>query len=372
MIATNGFGAITRGANTAGPKQPVGVDGFSTHYFFGGDSMKVLLLAPDYTHAKSWTHEHFRQEIARQHEVRRHTGSGEKYVPLIVSDWCPDLILVGNLQFSVEYVGLDVLDIPKVAVVTDYFPRHYDYKNKILRRHDFDAVFFSQTQFVDAFYEFQRKGRVPAKTQAFWLPFSVDTKVYRGGVKAERPWDVTFIATDHPFEYPNRKRVVELLRSCEGNNFVRLVENPNGYECPTGALLHNKYAELLKKSKICVTSNDQHGCVNIKHLEFAAAGALVMTDRPKDFGAMGFVEGIHYAGYEDPEELPELLRHWLGAYEERFEIAREGQDLVMQSHNNQFRVGQLIARIIMAFGTCSVHVPAVDGENAPGDIDVQS
>lgn len=315
--------------------------------------MKVLLLAPDYTHAKSWTQEHFRQEIARQHEVVRCTGAGDTHVPNLVAEHNPDIVLVCNLQFSVEYTGLDEVGksgISTVAIVTDYFPRHHKYKNKILKRHAFDAVFFSQTKFVDAFHAFKRKGKVPKKTLPFWLPFSIDPAIYHADVKADRPWDVTFCCADHPFEYPNRQRVAEVLRHCDGNNFVRLVENDDGLERPAGAILHGAYAELLQKSKICVTSNDQHGCVNIKHLEFAAAGALIVTDVPRDFGRMGFVEGVHYVGYEKAAELLDLLRYWLGEYHRRFEIASEGQELVVQSHGNASRVESLFYCITNGLG----------------------
>jgi len=313
--------------------------------------MRILLLSPDYRFSKAIGSELFRDEIARQHEVVRVTGPAElnptervdvrKLMNEHGDEASFDLLLVHHLQFSQQYDGIAGLNIPTCCWMVDYFPRHRDYKNNIINRHDFDCVFVTQQTFVP---ECQRNWPdQPYRVQ--WLPFSVDPLYFYRSADKPRVLTYSALFSAHAFEYPNRAYVIQILQDIKRYNpeveyFARLVEQPQD------GVYHKAYARMLGNSKMGVASLDQHGSCNMRHYEIPMAGAMLLTDGPpRDFEALGFREGEHYVLYKRPVDLYEVINYYLDHDDERLEIARAGQELVLKRHTNEIRV-QEMTRII--------------------------
>ena len=322
--------------------------------------LTILLLSRDYRRASAWTFEHLCDEIASQHHVARSRGApGETNVEkLIGGDDSPrfDCVLACHLQFTKGWSGIDKArehGIPTACIVNDYFPRHYDYKDEIVRRHQFDALLFSQRAFVDIARERQSAGHLPSHTRMEWLPFSVDGSIYyqypSGNIELERVYDVTAIMSGHPFEYPNRPAAFGALHNFKINNpnyscMFKFVDNPNGLEYSGDGIYHQAYVDILKRSKIVIGSVDQHGSCNIRNFEACATGAMLLTDGPpNDFEALGWQDGVSYVGYRDCVDLIDKVRYYAdpARQDERERIAWAGWNLVAKRHNNVVRVREL-------------------------------
>lgn len=260
-----------------------------------------------------------------------------------------DVILACGLQYTKNWTGMANVDIPSACVVTDYFPRHYDYKDELIRRHNFDLVFMSQRAFVDVAQERQAAGKLPAHTRFVWLPFSVDWGVY--GVSLadydKKDIDVTAIMSGHPFEYPNRPALFEALSKWAGDNpqyktCFKFVDNPSGLEYTGTGIYHEQYVDILKRSKIVIGSCDQYSSANIRIFEAMAAGALYMTDGPpKDMGALGLSYFFDYEPYGDNDSLIDKLSFYLEYEDSRMTAAMYGQSQTGKHHTNTIRVQQM-------------------------------
>jgi hypothetical protein len=330
--------------------------------------LRILLLARSFLRSKAWTKEHFVQEIARQHIAFRDEGMTRKRVCDLVDNAGGkdnvDVILACGLQYTKNWKGMAEVDIPSACVVTDYFPRHYDYKDEFIRRHDFDIVFMSQRAFVDVARERQAVGRLPAHTRFVWLPFSVDWGMYGTSLSDydKKDIDVTAIMSGHSFEYPNRPALFEALNKWAADNpqyntCLKFVDNPNGLEYTGTGIYHEQYVDILKRSKIVIGSCDQHRSVNIRIFEAMAAEALYMTDGPpKDMGALGLFNSFDYEAYDDHDILMDKLSFCLKKSAYRHVKAMNGQTQVRRFHTNTIRVQQMTAHLSELITNEALHV----------------
>lgn len=316
--------------------------------------MRVLVLAANYRNAKAWGHETFLDEVARQHTVVRPANPRGLDVPAFTDEHGPfDVVLVQHLQFSDEYRGLGIVGAVTVCLVEDYFPRHITLKNTLLSKHEFDMVFLSQRSFVTAAETLRYCHQLPDDQRYAWLPFSVDPDTFFAPCLEQRRFAASFVACDHPFEYPNRRAVAESLAlrdTTYGERFVRLTPNPIGVECPKGVVFQREYADLLRVSRVGVASIDRHGSCNLRHFEIPLAGSVLLTDGPpNDFAALGFVEDVHYVKYSGVNEMLDKLRYLAEWPDVASEIALAGQRLVAGNHTHRVRVKQMFDEIRKTF-----------------------
>lgn len=322
--------------------------------------MRILLLAPrfGYNLSKAWTSNHFCHEIESVADVIwvdtlavPRTGI-DRNAAWLAEYHRADMVIVWRLQFAKHYEDIDKVTVPTVCFVEDYFPRHYEVKNEWLTRHGFNLVFFSQNYFLDEARAAQSRGELPSSTRFSWLPFAVDANIYSGRPKADRPWDVTFLALDHqdPATYPNRRAVhgelKRLVQERVGSVvFNQLIPNPAGRVDPGGGVYGYEYVELLKSSKILVCSLDRYGSCNYRHFEGMACGCCVLTDGPpKDADKLGF-SSENLALYNLPGDLNRTITGLLGSEGARLELAQSGRSLILERHSTTKRVAQMFAEI---------------------------
>jgi hypothetical protein len=307
--------------------------------------MKIVVVAADYSLAKAWGHELFIDELRQQHHVYRVFGR-EANVMAAVTAYEPDFVLVQHLQFSARIKGLSDCPTPTVCLVEDFFPRHVRQKASILAQHDFDLVLFSQNDFIRTATAIRRHMDIHAEQKHAWLPFSVDRDTFFCPVDTHRRFCASFVACDHPYEYPNRREIATALASWQstyGEVFVCLSPNPSGYERPNGILYQQEYVGLLQNSAIGIASLDRYNSCNLRHFEIPAAGAMLLTDGPPDdFACLGFIENEHYVRYSGTQEMIAKLQLYTENWMARDEIARNGQALVLERHTHAVRVKELI------------------------------
>ncbi len=109
----------------------------------------------------------------------------------------------------------------------------------------------------------------------------------------------------------------------------------------------DEMAALYGDSRIVVnvSRDDWPQDANMRCFEAMAAGALLVTRVPTELSAFGFAEGIHFAGYQDGDEVAPVVERLLADDEGRLAIARRGHELVRRAHTYDARVQTILEAV---------------------------
>lgn len=299
--------------------------------------MRVLWIGPNYRHRFNFHHELLADEAARQHDVIRYGhsidntpactywGEGTR-VPDLVDMYQPDLVVCQHPRHCQQYTGWENVEVPKIALVVDYFPRNIKYKTPILR--PFDLTLFPERLMV-------RWAKVE-RLNAAWLPFAVDTNVFRP-LDLSKRYHAMVCYSAHTDEYPNRIAVHGAVRDLNVYHPVFALALFNNRD----KIYHEDYVRLINKSYLAVTSNDKWGSVNLKHLEYMACGTVMLTEEAEDFKELGIIAGEHYIQYAHPKDVPDLISHYLEHPELTKPMAEKARALVVKHHDVSVRIKQM-------------------------------
>lgn len=161
-----------------------------------------------------------------------------------------------------------------------------------------------------------------------WLPLACDQELH-GTVPGSPPtWDVAFVGTDGGLP---RKFYLQILRERYPNSFI-------------GPADYTKMAAIYSQARLGFNYSIGRE-VNMRIFEVMAANTLLMTNAPEgdDLQRLGFEERRHLVCYRTPQQLLELMDHFLARPDERGAIARAGAALVRARHTYVHRVKQLLA-----------------------------
>jgi len=295
--------------------------------------MKILLLSPDQLGRYNWGHQLFRNEIGKHHDVVYYGDGYKGYNKRSVADVIKqyndvDIILTYGYRYTLPFGNFKVpAHMKRVHIVIDLFPPHPGgYKGSFNQY----KPFISDTTF-DLFFVRQRVQREYLKqlgctVQSEWLPFSVDTNIYKKTDLA-KVYDVITSSTSRADIYPNRIPVKQLVKSMN-------------LKAVTGRVTHGEYVRYINKSKIAIISTNVFNSPNMKFTEFTSCGTFVLADKPQDFDELGFKDGEHLVLYKDISDLKDKIKYYLNHDEEREEIAINGMNFVRKNHNNVVRVNQ--------------------------------
>jgi len=247
-----------------------------------------------------------------------------------------DLLIVQHPRHCMSYRGIQSIKLPKIAILTDYFPWTYPQKHDFMSYNGIDLALFPEQYMIANAEHFKANLVLPKRLKTAWLPFWVDYEEYKGLAPGIQ-YDVTALFSGaNSGVYPNRRAVIQALESLTDLTvFARLVTDGSN------KVRGSRYPELLASSAIVVTSNDKFGSVNFKHFEIPAAAALMISDRALDFESLGFIAGEHYVEYSAPSELPGLIHHYLDYSTEAAWIAHQGHQLVSTRHTAKQRCAEL-------------------------------
>jgi hypothetical protein len=148
----------------------------------------------------------------------------------------------------------------------------------------------------------------------------------------ERRYEVGWVGRSGSAIYRTRDRVLDALTS-------RFVMND-----ALRRYTPEEMAAIYRASKIVVnvSRDDYPHDANMRCFEAIASGALLLTQLPTELAGLGFEEGVHFAGYRDAAEVPELVARWLARDEERTAIAARGRSLVLREHTYDARVATIL------------------------------
>ncbi len=310
--------------------------------------MRILWLGPNYTYRYNRVHEHLPKAAAQVYDIIRYGhamdggppceywGDGV-HVPRLVEKYGPiDVLILQHPRHCPMYTGLAEVKIPKVCIVTDYFPWNYGFKNRFVDENRFDLAVFPEQWMAREASLYARFWKPNAKVA--WLPFWANTSVFKP-LSIRKTYDVmALFSGDIRGGYPNRAAVIATIRSMVGTGlryYAKLLLSHDG------KVTGDNYVRLINEVRIAITSNDRFGSVNFKHFEFPSCGTLMFSDKAKDFEALGFIAGEHYVEYREPPDLPELIRFYLCNDAERARIEQNALVLVQSRHTVQHRVVKL-------------------------------
>lgn len=134
--------------------------------------------------------------------------------------------------------------------------------------------------------------------QSEWLPCAYDEKQHYDKGLA-RPGEVVIVGAN----YGPRFELVEFLR---GRGVDVLA---------TTGPIYEEYNALYNMAKIALVKSVK-GDLAMRVFENMAQGCLVVADRAPDIAKAGFVDGVHYLGYDSPAECHAAIswaRHNWGA-----------------------------------------------------------
>jgi len=302
------------------------------------DKIKILLVSPNQIHRYNWGHQLFRNEISRHTDVIYYGEGYPRYnekltIPQVLRRYKDvNVVMTYGLRYSVQYKNIDRVKVLTTHVVIDLFPPHPGgYKGGMkkykpfLDRNKYDVIFYRQL------CQEQYLRDVDYDGPSYWLPFSVDTSIYKK-LNFPKKYDVITSSTIRPDVYPNRHKV---------NNLVKKMR----LKAVTKRVVHEKYVRVINESKIGIISTNIFGTFVMKFTEFSSCGTFILTDKPSDMNEQGFKHGQHFVIYKDMNDLKDKIKYFLKNEKEREEIAKNGMELTRKRHNNSVRVREMLKNL---------------------------
>jgi hypothetical protein len=299
--------------------------------------VRLLVIAPNQSRKWNWGHQHLRDEFGRHCEVvyygAGYPDRGEKDISKVLDKLGPfDAILSWDQTYCGYYDSIKDLPIVKVVFLVDYVPSvgKADKVDEFVRKHEFDLAFLRSSYCLELFCKRQKQGRLPKKTHPVLLHFGVDTSIYTDQ-QLTRDFDVAAIFSMVSWAYPRRAALSHMVKWL-GVNVI------TGGQDSRSRIVHEKYVEVINRSKIFVSSNGTYKAVLMKYFEAMACGALLVTDKPTDSELLGFVDGENIVFYRNIKEAEVKMKYYLANPKELERVAKNGYSLVHKYHGNDKRV----------------------------------
>jgi hypothetical protein len=236
----------------------------------------------------------------------------------------PDCIFHFESDFPFLPEGLVQSEIPTVCFHVDT----YAFTERRMRwssLFDHVAVFHSGYETL-----FQKHGH----PGAFLLPHAVRREFFEAR-DLPREFEVGWVGQTEGMFYRKRAEWVPRLASAFRMNDWK------------GRYSLQEVAEVYRRSRLVVNigRDDFPQDANMRVFEVLASGALLVTSMPSELSDMGFEEGVHFIGYQNPDEIIRVIRHFLKDEPARAGIAQAARAKVLQEHTYDRRADQLIAHL---------------------------
>lgn len=213
---------------------------------------------------------------------------------------------------------------PNIYVTSD---THLGFDYRLKKAREFDWVFTNQ---LKAQKDFIAAG-IPAD-RCHWLPHAFDPLAYSPGIfnTAENRWNTEAV--------PQKRYDVAFIGHLNDLNRVQHLDRlfkefPNFY---WGNKKFHEAAEIFNQSKIVFNVSARKE-LNMRHFEALGSGAFLLTDNiPTEENV--FTEGLHFAGYDNLDDMIDKARYYLDHDEEREKIARAGHIEAVNNHTYMHRV----------------------------------
>lgn len=291
--------------------------------------MKILFLSPNQSHKYNPGNQHFRDEVARQHEVhfvgpgwgdweRNDVKKSRDASRIARSIKDLDCIMTYGMKYTVAHFhNIDKIRLPKVHFQDDIFPSVPGFRGTLsqylhhLKEVKYDLVFCRTTRAMKIVKGVCKKVSL--------LSHGVNTDYFfpNGSGKT---LDVATPMSHVKVVYPNRKNVCSLIDSMPIMSITKRV-------------FDQKYVDTIRESKIVVNSVCRWGSFNFKFTEVPSCGTFLLSDRALDLDFNGFKDGTHLVVYHNLTDLRSKIEYYLRHEDEREEIADKGMLFVRKYHS---------------------------------------
>lgn len=189
---------------------------------------------------------------------------------------------------------------------------------QIYIQNDFDKVLVCHRNYCRYFH--------PGKTD--WLPLGFSPTLHRN-LHLRKQYDIVFVGNMDPHLYPERGRIVALLKQ----HF-----NVGAFH----RLYHEKMVEAMNSGRI-VLNKSLNGDLNLRVFETLGMGQFLLTDKIENGLLDLFEDGKHLVTYSSDQDLLEKATYYLQHEEEREKIAQSGYQEALQHHDFFQRAKTIIA-----------------------------
>lgn len=217
--------------------------------------------------------------------------------------------------------GIERLNVATAVFQIDTFAGT---RRRVLASAFYDHVFVFHPGLVDAF---DHPG-------VRLLPHAADVSMLSDPARP-RHYDVGWVGHRGRSIYRRRDLVLQALS-------VKFTMNDS-----TRSYTSDEMASLYAEARVVVnvSRDDWPQDANMRCFEAMAAGALLVTRVPSELTDLGFLEGVHFAGYRDDEDVTEVVARHLADAQTRLAMARRGHDLVARKHTYDARVAMILASV---------------------------
>lgn len=313
--------------------------------------MKILILSQDQSEQHNCRHEFFKQEIARQHDVRFFGPKYDKWsdtskirdVQDIIGllGFKPDVIFTYLAKHANWVTGLFESEIRHVHYVADYVPIQWNDERLLWVGRDEDPFIKKNIPHLVVCPNQSQVSEISEQhphSVVRRLPFSVNTDVFVSN-KSERDISVSAVMTTVSRYYTTRGEIVGEVSKMPNSVAI----GGEGYH--KKRVYNKEYVDILSRSKIVVNSTSlREGnmrLLNPRFFEAAACGALLLTEPADDMELAGFESGENCETFEHINEMKGKAAWYMLHPKERRRVAKNGQRLVRKNHSCKIRVGQL-------------------------------
>ncbi|UAL52924.1 glycosyltransferase [Metabacillus dongyingensis] len=288
-------------------------------------------------------------ELEKQAEIKYWDKDGDIHDILKTLNFLPDFILqydvAWNHAFSPKVNGLGEVDIPKGCIVIDI---HYSpqIRNQYFNDTKIDLIFsLTKSAFLNRFEQYRNKFK--------WFPFAVNPMIYKDW-KMDKKINFLLMGQVHDREgraidvpktprgkYPFREEVLIKMRDVEG-----FVFNPHPGQATRSknAIINEKYAQEINKSKIFFTCGSIYNYPVQKFFEAPACRSLMLAEPADDISELGFKDGHNFVSC-NKDNFYEKAMYYLKNEEKRQEITDNGYTFIHQHHTNKERIKRLLQDI---------------------------
>lgn len=330
--------------------------------------MRILYMSPDYTKRTNWGHQLMRDALARVEDVdylqygEHCKYSGKTHMPDILDDlwkkenFSPDVIVLENWKNVKNLTGLsEHKNILKVLYLGDYLSDNRNniaQYNRLVREHEIKAVFCPVKQVAREFEESKKRKEVPEDVSAHLLPYTVDIEIFKPR-PMRKIYDVMAVFGLVSYIYPMRPRVQALIKTMPVSSLIG--------DWKSG-IRHMDYAKAISQSKIFVSVNGINNQITMKYTEAMASGVLLLTNKPKDFEALGYIPGKHCVCWSTLTDLREKILYYIEKEDERKKIAKAGREFVRSTYNTDIGAEEFATLLALELGRFSPKKEENDSE----------
>ena len=183
-----------------------------------------------------------------------------------------------------------------------------------------------------------------AEPRIFYPPLATKTNT-----AAPRDIDVLVVGARHPFVYPIRTRIGDMIQKGLIKN--SLVHQHPGYYFEnntveqTEAQMH-LYAAVLRRAKIVVVDSSRYGYALSKYTEVPLSGALAMGDIPaeREDEFRSFMVEISMSMTD--AQIISTIKYWITREEERQARANLGQQIVLNAYTFDHSIDRSLQAVL--------------------------